>query len=109
MTSPEDPPREQLPCPDCGYDLRGNLPDDREQLVTCSECGHQCSLRALEEANRERLKPQKAGCGWIALALVPGALLVGTEWVAEEFGASWEDGVGIAMLLIVATGRQSDY
>lgn len=89
-----------LPCPDCGYDLRGNLPEDPERQVTCPECGFECSLAALETKNRERA-PRNVGWIWIALVLVPSAILIGIPSV-EDLGPSWDYGAAVSAQLTLA-------
>lgn len=93
--------KQQYLCVNCEYDLRGNLPADQERQVTCPECGYECSLATLEEKNRQQKVPRNAGCTWVALALVPAALIAGTVWVLEAFGVSWEDGGGGAFVVLV--------
>ena len=63
-----------LPCPGCGYDLRGNLPDEESGYLICPECGQDIHAERLwylvEAARLSPTLPWK----WWALACSPGVI-----------------------------------
>ena len=64
-----------LPCPGCGYDLRGSLPVTPDQQVTCPECGAISKMHDVVRACENR--PAPIGWGWWLAAITPALLFIG--------------------------------
>lgn len=103
---PAEPPTEEpidvdIPCPACGYNLRG-LPGD---LIRCPECGARSLRRSVWQAMLRRHGQMHFAdppilaflCAWVTLAFGAISLIVGPVW-------SWVHPLTALALAGLATG-----
>jgi hypothetical protein len=64
--------RRELRCPECGYDLRGQL----GEIVTCPECGFRCDIGRL--ISERWTGPWQMAPGYSSLLVPVGWLMIGT-------------------------------
>ena len=108
--SGEQPPREihqDLPCPGCGYNLRGLAGD----VVSCPECGQSCDVAQLSNAGNVlswRLAPGlgilTAPAVWLLLAPTVTACLIALTLSVFQDALPWPRNTDDACLVFLGLG-----
>lgn len=75
-----------MPCPQCGYDLRGHA---REGTFRCPECGTETSIEVMREWERRRTEWRPVDTALVLCGIVPGVVTTLTLLAGTLGGNRW--------------------